>query len=61
MRQAVEASLKRLKTDYIDIYMPHFDDGLTPLEEIGRGLEDLIKAGKILYTGPNYQANAGWA
>jgi len=51
MRQAVEASLKRLKTDYIDIYMPHFDDGLTPLEEIGRGLEDLIKAGKILYTG----------
>lgn len=51
MRQAVEASLKRLQTDYIDIYMPHFDDGLTPLEEIGRGLEDLVKAGKILYTG----------
>ncbi len=51
MRQAVEASLKRLKTDYIDIYMPHFDDGLTPLEEIVRGLEDLVKAGKVLYTG----------
>jgi len=51
MRQAVEASLKRLKTDYIDIYMPHFDDGLTPMEEIARGLEDLVKAGKVLYTG----------
>jgi aryl-alcohol dehydrogenase-like predicted oxidoreductase len=51
MRQAVEASLKRLKTDYIDIYMPHFDDGLTPLEEIVRGLEDLINAGKVLYAG----------
>ncbi|MFD1141118.1 aldo/keto reductase [Larkinella insperata] len=51
MRQAVESSLKRLKTDYIDLYMPHFDDGNTPLEEIARGLEDLVKAGKILYTG----------
>ena len=51
MRQAIEASLRRLKTDYVDIYMPHFDDGLTPLEEISRGLEDLVKAGKVLYTG----------
>ena len=51
MKQAVEASLKRLKTDYIDIYMPHFDDGITPIEEIARGLEDLVKAGKVLYTG----------
>ncbi|WDF77093.1 aldo/keto reductase [Mucilaginibacter sp. KACC 22773] len=51
MRQAVEASLKRLNTDYIDIYMPHFDDGMTPIEEISRGLEDLVKAGKVLYTG----------
>jgi aryl-alcohol dehydrogenase-like predicted oxidoreductase len=51
MRQAAEASLKRLRTDYIDIYMPHFDDGLTPLEETARGLEDLVKAGKVLYTG----------
>lgn len=51
MRQAVEGSLKRLKTDYIDLYMPHFDDGNTPLEEIVCGLEDLVKAGKILYTG----------
>lgn len=51
MRQAVDASLQRLNTDYIDIYMPHYDDGLTPLEEIARGLEDLVKAGKVLYTG----------
>jgi aryl-alcohol dehydrogenase-like predicted oxidoreductase len=62
MRQAVEGSLKRLKTDYIDIYMPHFDDGVTPIEEIARGLEDLILAGKILYTGvANFPAwKASW-
>lgn len=51
MRQAVESSLRRLKTDYIDIYMPHFDDGVTPLDEIIRGLEDLVTSGKVLYTG----------
>lgn len=51
MRQAIESSLKRLKTDYIDIYMPHFDDGITPVDEIVRGLEDLVNAGKVLYTG----------
>jgi aryl-alcohol dehydrogenase-like predicted oxidoreductase len=51
MRQAAEASLKRLNTDYIDIYMPHYDDGLTPLDEIARGLEDLVTSGKVLYTG----------
>jgi aryl-alcohol dehydrogenase-like predicted oxidoreductase len=51
IRQSVDASLKRMKTDYIDLYMPHYDDGITPLEEIIRGLEDLVKAGKVLYTG----------
>lgn len=51
MKQAIEASLRRLKTDYIDIYMPHFDDGVTPFEEVARGLEDLLRDGKILYTG----------
>jgi aryl-alcohol dehydrogenase-like predicted oxidoreductase len=51
MKQAIEASLKRLKTDYIDIYMPHFDDGVTPFEEVARGLEDLVRDGKVLYTG----------
>ncbi len=62
MRQSVDAGLKRLKTDYIDIYMPHYDDGITPLEETIRGLEDLVKAGKILYTGlanfPAWKASA---
>ena len=62
MKQAVEASLKRLKTDYIDIYMPHYDDGITPLDEIIRGLEDLVSAGKVLYTGlanfPAWKASA---
>ena len=51
MRQAVESSLKRLKTDYIDVYMPHFDDGITPIDEIIRGMEDLVKSGKVLYAG----------
>jgi aryl-alcohol dehydrogenase-like predicted oxidoreductase len=51
MRQAVEGSLRRLQTDYIDIYMPHYDDGITPPEEIARGLEDLVASGKILYAG----------
>jgi len=51
MIQAVETSLKRLKTEYIDVYMPHFDDGMTPLDEISRGLDDLVKAGKIIYIG----------
>ncbi|MFD2937371.1 aldo/keto reductase [Spirosoma flavum] len=51
MRQAIEGSLKRLKTDYIDLYIPHFDDGKTPVEETARGLEDLVTAGKVLYTG----------
>lgn len=62
MRSAVDASLKRLRTDYIDIYMPHYDDGRTPLEEIARGLEELIKAGKVLYAGlanfPAWKASA---
>jgi aryl-alcohol dehydrogenase-like predicted oxidoreductase len=51
LKEAVEASLKRLKTDYIDIYLAHFDDRQTPVEEIVRGLEDLVQSGKILYTG----------
>ncbi|WP_333862835.1 aldo/keto reductase [Sphingobacterium sp.] len=62
MRQAVEQSLKRLKTDYIDIYMPHYDDGVTPLEEIALGLQDLVSEGKIVYAGltnfPAWKASA---
>ena len=47
----VEASLRRLGTDRIDVYFVHFDDGLTPIEEIMRGFDDLVRAGKVLYVG----------
>jgi len=49
MVQSVEASLKRLKTDRIDLYLVHRDDGVTPVEEIARGFDDLVRAGKIIY------------
>lgn len=51
MVASVEASLKRLKTDRIDLYWAHASDGVTPLEEIVRGFDDLVRAGKILYGG----------
>jgi aryl-alcohol dehydrogenase-like predicted oxidoreductase len=51
MASAVEASLKRLKTDRIDLYWAHMADGVTPMEEILRGFDDLARAGKILYAG----------
>ena len=51
MVQSVEASLKRLKTDYIDLYWLHAWDATTPVEEVMRGLDDLVRAGKVLYIG----------
>jgi aryl-alcohol dehydrogenase-like predicted oxidoreductase len=45
----LEGSLRRLQTDRIDIYMPHFDDGRTPIEEIMAGLDDLVRTGKIVH------------
>ena len=48
---AVEASLKRLKTDYIDLYQQHDYDPLTPIEETLRALDDLIRQGKVRYVG----------
>ena len=51
MMQAVEASLKRLKTEYIDLLWVHAWDGMTPPEEIMRGLDDLVRAGKVFYVG----------
>ncbi|MBN9660111.1 MAG: aldo/keto reductase [Acidobacteria bacterium] len=57
--QAVEASLKRLKTDYIDLYWVHIWDGMTPVDEVMRGLDDLVRAGKVLYTGIS-DAPAWW-
>ena len=51
MVQAVEASLERLGTDYIDLYWLHIWDQMTPVEEIMRAFDDLVRAGKILYVG----------
>lgn len=51
MVQAVEASLKRLGTDYIDLYWLHVWDFTTPIDEIMRGLDDLVRSGKILHIG----------
>ncbi|MFZ4604939.1 MAG: aldo/keto reductase [Caulobacter sp.] len=51
MVRAVEASLKRLKTDYIDLFYLHVWDGLTPVDEIMRGFDDLVRAGKVTYVG----------
>ncbi len=48
---AVEASLKRLKTDWIDLYQQHRPDPLTPIEETLRALDDLIAQGKVRYIG----------
>ena len=48
---AVEASLRRLKTDWIDLYQLHFPDPRTPIEETLRALDDLSRAGKIRYYG----------
>jgi len=49
--EAVEASLKRLKTDYIDLYQQHDYDPLTPIEETLRALDDLVRQGKLRYIG----------
>jgi aryl-alcohol dehydrogenase-like predicted oxidoreductase len=48
---ACEASLKRLKTDYIDLYQIHTPDTATPIEETLRALDDLVKQGKVRYIG----------
>ena len=47
----VEDSLRRLDTDYIDLYQIHFTDESTPIEETLRTLDDLVRAGKVRYTG----------
>ena len=51
MMEAVNASLKRLGTDYIDLYWVHARDWNTPIEEVMRGLDDLVRQGKVLYVG----------
>ena len=49
--RAVEASLRRLQTDYIDLYQAHWDDRETPLEETLRAFDDLVRQGKVRYIG----------
>lgn len=51
MLQSLEASLRRLNTHYIDLYWVHAWDPLTPIEEMMRALDDMVRAGKILYIG----------
>ncbi len=59
MMQSIEASLKRLQTDYIDLYWVHIWDRITPVEEVMRGLDDLVRQGKVLYVGIS-DAPAWW-
>ena len=59
MMQAVEASLKRLQTHYVDLYWLHIWDQITPVEEVMRGLDDLVRQGKVLYVGIS-DAPAWW-
>ncbi|MEO6509558.1 MAG: aldo/keto reductase, partial [Nocardioides sp.] len=55
---AVEGSLRRLRTDHIDLYQLHVPDGITPIEETLSALDSLVKAGKVRYVGcSNF---AGW-
>src|SRR6267142_2733426 len=59
MMQSVEASLKRLQTDYIDLYWVHMWDQITPVEEVMRGLDDLVRQREVLYVGIS-DAPAWW-
>jgi len=58
IKRACEASLKRMQTDYIDIYQMHHVDRNTPWEEIWQAMEQLVREGKVLYVGSSNFA--GW-
>jgi aryl-alcohol dehydrogenase-like predicted oxidoreductase len=51
MYRSIEGSLKRLNTDHVDLLWLHMWDGITPIEEVMRALDDLVRAGKVLYIG----------
>ena len=58
IRRAVEASLRRLRTDYIDLYQLHTPDPVTPIEETLAALNELVAEGKVRYIG--YSNFTGW-
>jgi aryl-alcohol dehydrogenase-like predicted oxidoreductase len=58
IRKACEQSLQRLGTDYIDLYQMHYVDRSTPWEEIWQAMDNLVRAGKVLYVGSSNFA--GW-
>ena len=58
IRQAAEASLQRLRTDYIDLYQMHWPDPRTPIEETIDALDELVREGKVRYTGSSHFS--GW-
>ena len=51
MVRTLETSLRRLRTDYVDLFWLHMWDGTTPIEEVVRALDDLVSSGKVLYVG----------
>jgi aryl-alcohol dehydrogenase-like predicted oxidoreductase len=51
IHKAIDASLGRLRTDYVDLYQYHTPDGVTPLEETFGALDELVRAGKVRYVG----------
>jgi aryl-alcohol dehydrogenase-like predicted oxidoreductase len=73
LMSSVEASLRRLGTDYLDLMWLHFPDGVTPIDEIVRGMDDLVRSGKVHHVAlsnyPAWQVSAaatladlrGWA
>ena len=58
IRQAIEGSLRRLRTDYIDLYQMHWADPRTPWQETLSALDELVKEGKVLYIGSSHLT--GW-
>ena len=58
--EAVDDSLRRLGTDYIDLYQVHFPDAKTPIEETMRALDDVVRAGKARYIGCSNFTAWGW-
>ncbi|HVU00273.1 MAG TPA: aldo/keto reductase [Polyangiaceae bacterium] len=61
IQRAVEGSLRRLRTDYIDLYQTHWPDPDFPIEETMRGLEEVVRAGKVRYVGCSNETAYGLA